>query len=132
MAKSQKILSLCAVQPTDTHNGYIIYRFGTAQKIELEYPKDKTGSFAQFTYSTYFRGGGKQNAGLNLMSVYFTNDDIQYEVFSNSSAEDEKINYGVTVHSETDVTLECRQSVVDNIHFSKIPIDWLFTKIKKY
>jgi hypothetical protein len=132
MAKSQKTLSLCAIQPTDANNGYMIYRFGTAQKIELEYPKDKTDSFTQYTYSTYYRGGGKQNIGLDLMSVYFTNDNIQYEVFSNWSAEDEKISYGVIVHGETDITLECRQPVVDNIHFSKKPIDWLFTKIKKY
>lgn len=131
MDKSQKTLSLCGLQPSESQAGYIAYRFGTAQKIELEYPKDKNDSFNLFTYSTYFRGGGKQNAGLDLVSIFFTNESTQYEIFSNWSAEDEKTTHGVIVSDETETTLQCREPAIDNIHGGKTTADWIFLKIQK-
>ena len=46
----------------DKNNNYLIYRFGSTQKIELEYPKDKNMlSWSKFRFSFYLRGGGVQN-----------------------------------------------------------------------
>lgn len=51
----------------DTNNLYLVYRFGTKNKIELEYPKEKNkSSFSKFEYSTYFRPYQKGAYGLNL------------------------------------------------------------------
>jgi hypothetical protein len=85
----------------DKQNEYIIYRFGTPKKIELEYPeKDKT-SWEKFTYSHYFRGGGIQNAGMEIMAVYFRINNFEYMIYEDYYSENEYYGLGVLV---TDLT----------------------------
>jgi hypothetical protein len=67
----------------DKKDAYIVYRFGTKDKIELEV-LDKTKK--QFKYSFYLRGGGKANEGMDLNYVYFTNKDFKYVIFDTYSA----------------------------------------------
>ncbi len=43
----QKVLSICEAK----NHSYIVYRYGTKNNIELEYPKVKTNSWSEFTYS---------------------------------------------------------------------------------
>jgi hypothetical protein len=54
----------------DTINKYIVYRFGSKVKIELEFPDRSKESWKEFTYDYYMRGGGVENAG------YFEGDDL--------------------------------------------------------
>lgn len=74
----------------DKNNDYIVYRFGTKDKIELEYPEKNKNSWDKFKFSFYHRGGGKENTGMELDNVWFTIDDYEYGVFSAYRAEDEE------------------------------------------
>jgi hypothetical protein len=91
--KSKKLVSICVSK----NDKYIVYRFGTKNKIELEYPENKQNSWKLFRYDFYFRGGGKDNAGLDLNYLSFINDNIKYRIYHEYSAEDGKVITGVRV-----------------------------------
>jgi hypothetical protein len=78
VANSAKIatIAVSTVKPE-----YIVYRFGTAAKVELKFPQDKVNSWQQFTYSFYFRGGGAANEGLDMNYLSFTNGNFKYTVY---------------------------------------------------
>jgi hypothetical protein len=80
-----KILTLSK----DKNDEYIVYRFGTKEKIELEYPERNKESWKKFTYSFYHRGGGKMNSAMDLITVWFTIDVYEYGIFSYDRAGDE-------------------------------------------
>lgn len=82
----------------DKDNGYIVYRFGSKEKIEREYPekKDKE-SFKKFTYSYALRGGGKINAGIDLNYVAFVSGAYKYVIYTTYFAEDKRIAIGVKI-----------------------------------
>jgi len=74
----------------DKNQKYIVYRFGQAGKVELQYPEEFSGTFEKFTYNYYMRGGGAANAGLDLNYVSFTGDThkiIIYEEYSSGDPE---------------------------------------------
>ncbi len=85
----------------DINNEYIIYRFGTSKKIELEYPKEKSkNSWNLFTYDYYHKPGGPENNAMYLNSVYFKIGTYQYSIFSNVYLTNEKnddYEFGVSV-----------------------------------
>lgn len=75
----------------DKDYGYIIYRFGTDKKIEMEYPKEKNkSSWDKFSSAYYFRGGGKANAGLEIDNLIFENEGYKYVIYRDYSAGDDK------------------------------------------
>ncbi|KFF25035.1 hypothetical protein [Chryseobacterium vrystaatense] len=103
--KSGKTMSLVK----DKKNEYIQYRFGSKDRVEMEFPATRTKeSWKQFTYSSYHRGGGKQNAGMDLNYLTFIKNNYKYQLFRTYSAEDESFSTGVTVTDskgkETDIT----------------------------
>lgn len=103
--KSSKILSICV---SEEQPNYIIYRFGTKEKIELEFPDNKIDSWSKFTYSYYLRGGEKENAGLDLNYLSFSRNGFEYQVYQEYSAEDDATNVGIRVkekatNKETDI-----------------------------
>ncbi|MFC3159659.1 hypothetical protein SAMN05443633_11313 [Chryseobacterium arachidis] len=82
----------------DKNNKYIQYRFGTKNKIEMEFPKERNKeSWKQFTYNSYHRGGGKQNAGMDLNYLLFKNNNYKYQIFRTYHAEDESFSTGITI-----------------------------------
>lgn len=81
----------------DKANAYIIYRFGTKDKIEFEYPDKSKDSWSKFTYTFYFRGGGADNEGLDLNYVSFTNKGYQYIIYDTYSAVENKTSFGIKV-----------------------------------
>src|SRR5712692_10537117 len=80
--KPAKIVSLCASQDLDKERGYLQYRFGLPGKIELEFPKDRTGTQEKFHYTHYFR------ARFDLTEVNFTIDGYEYSVFDDYNGEE--------------------------------------------
>ncbi|AZB31671.1 hypothetical protein [Chryseobacterium balustinum] len=93
----------------DKTNKYIQYRFGTKTKVEMEFPAKKTKeSWKQFTYNSYHRGGGKQNAGMDLNYLFFKNNNYKYLIFKTYHAEDESFSTGITITDikgkETEIT----------------------------
>lgn len=91
--KSNKLVSICVSKD----DKYIVYRFGTKNKIELEYPKNNQSSWKLFRYDFYFRGGGTRNAGLDLNYLSFINDNIKYRIYYEYNAEDNKVITGVRI-----------------------------------
>ena len=77
-----KIVSVCASKDLTATTGYLQYRFGLPGKIELEYPKDRTGTQEKFQYSHYFR------AQFDLTAINFTIDGYQYSVFDDYNGEE--------------------------------------------
>ncbi|MEO6306019.1 MAG: hypothetical protein ABIP51_22925 [Bacteroidia bacterium] len=65
----------------DKGNKYMVYRFGTKNKVELEFSDKTKNSFKQFTYSFYMRGSGAQNDGMDLNYVSFTNANYKYVIY---------------------------------------------------
>ena len=81
----------------DKENEYIVYRFGTKDKIELEYPEKNKESWGKFTYGYYFRGGGKQNAGMELESIFFQINNFEYIIYKNYHSEDNSFETGIKI-----------------------------------
>lgn len=91
--KSGKI----AVLSKDKGDKYIVYRFGSKDKIEFEYPGKSQDSWKKFKYSFYLRGGGKANEGMDLNYVAFENNGYKYVIYDTYSALDEKSETGILV-----------------------------------
>jgi hypothetical protein len=81
----------------DKANGYIIYRYGSKDKIEFEYPSKTKNSWQSFTYSFLLRGGGTQNDGIDLNYIYFTNKGFKYVVYDTYYAAGNKKGIGIKI-----------------------------------
>jgi len=88
-----KILSITI----GANNSYIVYRYGKKDKVELEYPKKDKKSFSHFTYTSYFRGGGAQNEGLDLQYLKFSKGNYSYTIFDEYSAAEDSRDIGIKV-----------------------------------
>ena len=116
--RSNKTLSLCASAKLSKTDGYLQYRFGAPGKIELEYPKDRTGSLDAFSYSHYFR------AKVDLTEISFSVNGYGYTVFDNYNGEEKPSisEQGVTVTStnnQKEVTYSCRTRA--KVDFGDLP-----------
>jgi hypothetical protein len=81
----------------DKTDNYIVYRFGTKIKVELEYPEKTKESWQKFTYSFYMRGGGTENEGMDLNYVCFINNDTKYIIYDNYIAVGNEQKIGVKI-----------------------------------
>jgi len=102
-----KIVSVCASKDLTSDHGYLQYRFGLPGKIELEFPKDRTGTQAKFQYTHYFR------AQFDLTEINFTIDGYQYQVFDDYNGEEKPAisSQGVSVTAPgkpKEVSFVCR------------------------
>jgi len=89
----------------DKTNRYIQYRFGTQQKIEMEFPANRTKeSWKQFHYNSYWRGGGVANAGMEVDNLQFFNDGVEYILFRTYHAEGEEYSAGIIVTNKSKKT----------------------------
>ena len=57
-----------------------------------------------FNYSYALRGGGKQNAGIDLNYVYFTHQHFTYVIYDTYFAEEDKQRIGVKVINQRSAT----------------------------
>jgi hypothetical protein len=93
VTESGKIMTLCK----DTGDKYIVYRFGTKDSIEIEFPQKGKNSWTKFKYSFYLRGGGVSNEGIDLNYVTFTNGRFKYLVYDTYFANGGKHTIGVRI-----------------------------------
>lgn len=89
---SDKRVTICAADD----NGYIVFRLGSSEKVDVEYPADKTSSWELFTYSYYLRGG-IANAGLDSNNLHFEDETNIYWMIQEYSADDDTTTYSLTV-----------------------------------
>jgi hypothetical protein len=102
-----KIVSVCASKDLTSEHGYLQYRFGLPGKVELEFPKERTGTQQKFQYTHYFR------ARFDLTEINFTIDDYQYQVFDDYNGEEKPAisSQGVSVTAPgkpKEVSFVCR------------------------
>lgn len=100
-----KIVSVCS----GANDAYLVYRFGTKARIELQYPAqlDKS-SWQQFELYSYYRGGGVQNAGMEENHLSFTNNNIRYTLFDDFSAETNRQAIGISIKLPNNKALEIK------------------------
>ena len=107
LQRSTKIVSLCGSKDLTKESGYLQYRFGLPGKVDLEFPKTRTRTQEQFTYSHYFR------YQVDLTEINFTSEGYQYQIFDNYNGEEKRkiSEAGVRVTAPgkpKDVSLVCR------------------------
>jgi len=105
--KPPKVVSLCASKDLTSDRGYLQYRFGLPGKVELEFPKERTGTQQQFQYTHYFR------AQVDMTEISFTINGYQYQVTDDYNGEDKPAQsiQGVSVTAPgkpKEVSFSCR------------------------
>jgi hypothetical protein len=81
----------------DNDNAYIVYRYGTTDSVEFEYPEKNKDSWKKFKYSYYQRGGGVQNEGMDLNYLFFINNGFKYNIYDTYYAVGNKFEIGISV-----------------------------------
>ena len=103
--KPAKIVSLCASANLSKEQGYVQYRFGLRDKIELEFPKTRAGTQPLFSYSHYFR------AQVDQTEISFTSEGYQYAIFDDYNGEQKPASHEqgirVTAPNGKETTLSC-------------------------
>lgn len=95
---SPKTLSVCVEK---NQSEYIVYRFGTKEKIELEFPSNKVDSWNKFTYSYYLRGGGEINEGMDSNYLSFENGEYEYCIYEEYFSKDKSKLVGIKITNKT-------------------------------
>jgi hypothetical protein len=92
---SKKSACLCK----DKNGKYLVYRFGTNDKVELQYPKIlDTSSWKAFILDGQKRFGGKANAGFADYSLSFKNVNVEYILFDTWSDEGGSKEIGIKMN----------------------------------
>jgi hypothetical protein len=107
LKRPAKIVSLCSSKDLTSERGYLQYRFGLPGKIELEFPKDRSGTQAKFQYSHYFR------AQFDLTEISFTINGYEYQITDDYNGEEKPAQsiQGVSVTAPgkpKEVSFTCR------------------------
>ncbi len=91
----------CMSISTDESETYLIYRFGTKDKLDLEYPSSTADSWDSFTYMYYFRGGGEENSGLDLNYLQFDIGSYKYIIYDEYLSEADSKDAGIMIYDMT-------------------------------
>jgi hypothetical protein len=110
VARSSKVLSLCATKSLSRGNGALAYRFGRIGKIELQFPPAPEGSLEQFRFDHYLR------FQVDLVEVSFSTGGSTFSVFDHFNGEEgPKKSRGVRVVGSDgrarEVEIVCREPV---------------------
>jgi len=92
-AKKGKTIALSK----DTLTNRLIYRCSKKGIVEFEMIDDLNDNTRVFSYSYYFRPGGKENAGLELYALQFEKGEFTYKVYYEYSAEENKEWTGLNI-----------------------------------
>ena len=83
ITENGKMASLCE----GPNHAYLVYRFGTVAKTELQYPAVlDASSWRKFTYWAYHRPGGVENAGMENYQLSFRNGGAEYTLIDHTEA----------------------------------------------
>jgi hypothetical protein len=91
---------------------YLAYRFGTKDKVELQFPETLENTFEQFTYSYYFRGGGAMNAGVDLNHLSFKGDTHKFVIYNQWTAGEDEDDEGTTSVGIKIIDLSTQKEVI--------------------
>ncbi len=89
---TKKFVSVCK----DKANEYIVYRYGTRDNIEFQYPeKPDTSSWRSFMF--YYVGQGGSNTSFEMVSFSFVDKRVKYDVYYNRKPEEATNEIGVNI-----------------------------------
>ncbi len=100
-----KILSLCASKNLSESKGYLQYRFGNKNHIELSYPKNKAHPDSYFRYSRYTR------PRTTYLRLSFKKNNIQYALYDDSTDEASSSGLMITFPNKKRIDLELKKPV---------------------
>jgi hypothetical protein len=111
---SAKILSLCGSKQLGKDAGYLQYRFGPPEAVELAFPNERGNSLAQFEYRHYFRSQVDQT------SVNFKNGGYTYSIYDDyvGDIKPSETRRGVSVDKTSPAEhhdLECTGPVISHL-----------------
>lgn len=90
---SHKLVMIC----TQKNDKYLVYRFGTTNKTELQYPTVlNAASWKLFHYDGYSRGGAG-NSPEELHSLSFKNNNVSYQITDNWDGYDNRHDAGIII-----------------------------------
>jgi hypothetical protein len=90
--RGSRTMSVCE----GANSSYLVYRFGPAGRIDLQYPAVAGAkSWELFEFSGYSRGGGASNDGMGDYSLRFANRGAVYTVFQNWRVENNEYQLGI-------------------------------------
>ncbi|MCE3607699.1 hypothetical protein LXA47_29470 [Massilia sp. P8910] len=106
-----KIASLCASADLSDTSGYVQYRYGTKNKVELLYPASTSHPRA------YFRYGSNGYTGGSTAYYRFSNNDYDYIVYSGRGWK--WLNEGVVVEKDGQrlASLKCKHEAIVPDHW---------------
>jgi hypothetical protein len=93
LTQDKKTISLCAGKD----DSYIIFRYGTKDNIETEFPGIKQDSWSRFRYSFYLRGGGAENEGIDVNYLKFSHRGSDYTIFEEFYSAGNKKECGLVI-----------------------------------
>jgi hypothetical protein len=117
--------SLCGSPRLSADEGYLQYRFGQANKVELTFPRQRTASLKQFRYAHYFR------YQVDRTEISFEREGYTYTLFDSYEGDrkPQQRRRGVLIEapgkSKKPVTLPCggaAQSTLQTLE-SVVPCD---------
>ncbi|MBN2608163.1 MAG: hypothetical protein JXA64_03525 [Candidatus Fermentibacteraceae bacterium] len=77
---------------------HLVLRTGTPDSLLFQYPENPDGtSWDLFLYTFYFRGGGPWNEGLDLNSLTFTAEGVEYTLYEDYYAGDGSLQFGLRI-----------------------------------
>jgi hypothetical protein len=92
LTDSDKTATICI---SKNEQEYIIFRYGTRDEIELEYPETSDNSWGKFTYSYYLRGGGIENEGMDANYLNFNIGGYSYRIYDEYYSRDDETCIGI-------------------------------------
>ncbi|MFP3569726.1 hypothetical protein [Paraburkholderia sp. SIMBA_030] len=90
LKENHKIVSMCSSKDLTDKKGFLQYRYGLPNKVELTFPKSRENSQAQFGYDEYSR------PDLSTFVVGFNNANYRYEISETTEGGED---VGVTTRS---------------------------------
>ena len=103
-----KIASVCASKDLAADTGYVQYRFGSAGKSELEYPKERKESAQKFKYSRYTR------PLVTMLTLSFENEGVVYEIHDDDNSEEKPPVRAASIdvtNATKEASIECKLPV---------------------
>ena len=76
------------VVAVDNNDKYIVYRYGTKQHIELQYPAPDSNSWKKMQYYWYLRPSMGKNDGYDIYSLSFVADTFRYVVVQSNAGDE--------------------------------------------
>ena len=123
ISKSKKLVSICTSKGFSNHSGYIQYRFGRPNQVELAFPKVISDSSRKFLWQTYGYSGGWDTR------IQFSIENFRYQVYDKAykkTASSKDLYGGILVYKKNKklAELKCDLKTISgglNQLYGKIP-----------